>query len=243
VRRTLYAEWTKLRTSPGTVALVLAVVVATVGVSVLADATITCASPDCGQDLSKLGLTGVLLGQAVVAILAVLVMGNEYSTGMVHVTLTAMPRRSGVLAAKAVIVAGVVAVAAALAVGGCVIAARLILPAHDLALRPAVGSVLYLVLIGLLSLGTATAVRNPAAGIGIVLGLIYVFPIVTQVVTDPDWQRHLRQITPMSAGLAIQSTVDVEALPIGPWQGLGVLALWALAALLAGGLLLERRDA
>jgi ABC-2 type transport system permease protein len=86
-------------------------------------------------------------------------------------------------------------------------------------------------------------VRNPAAGIGIVLGLVYVFPIVTQVVTDPDWQRHLRQITPMNAGLAIQSTVDIEALPIGPWQGLGVLALWALAALLAGGLLLERRDA
>jgi hypothetical protein len=48
---------------------------------------------------------------------------------------------------------------------------------------------------------------------------------------------------PMSAGLAVQATVHVDALPIGPWKGLGVLALWALAALLAGGLYFERRDA
>ena len=53
----------------------------------------------------------------------------------------------------------------------------------------------------------------------------------------------LEQVGPMSAGLAVQATVDVDALPIGPWQGLGVLALWALTALLAGGLLFERRDA
>jgi ABC-2 type transport system permease protein len=47
----------------------------------------------------------------------------------------------------------------------------------------------------------------------------------------------------MSAALAVQATVHVDALPIGPWKGLGVLALWALAALLAGGLYFERRDA
>jgi ABC-2 type transport system permease protein len=173
----------------------------------------------------------------------VLVIGNEYSTGMVRVTLTALPRRTGVLAAKAVIVTGVVSVAAVLAVLGCLAAGWFILPAHELVLRPAVGSVLYLVLVGLLGLGTATAVRSPAAAIGIVLGLMYVFPIVTQVVTDPDWHRHLQRVGPMSAGLAVQATVDVDDLPIGPWTGLGVLALWALAALLLGGLLLERRDA
>jgi ABC-2 type transport system permease protein len=243
MRSALHAEWTKLRTSPGTIGLLLAVVVATIGVSVTAAAATTCVSRDYGQDLTKLSLTGVQLGQAVVAVLAVLVIGNEYSTGMLRVTLTALPHRTGVLAAKAVIVTAVVTAAAVLAVLGCIAAGRLILPAHEFVLRPAVGSVLYLVLVGLLSLGTATAVRNPAAAIGIVLGLIYVYPIVTQVVTNPDWQKHLQQIGPTSAGLAVQATVNVDALPIGPWKGLGVLALWALAALLAGGLLFERRDA
>jgi ABC-2 type transport system permease protein len=243
MRSALHAEWTKLRTSPGTIGLLLAVVVATIGGSVTAAAATTCTSGDCGQDLTKLSLTGVQLGQAVVGILAVLVIGNEYSTGMVRVTLTASPRRTRVLAAKAVIVTGVVAATAVLAVLGSLAAGRFILPAHGFVLRPAVGSVLYLVLVGLLSLGTATAVRNPAAAIGIVLGLIYVFPIVTLVVTDPGWQKHLQQVGPMSAGLAVQATVHVDALPIGPWKGLGVLALWALTALLAGGLLFERRDA
>ncbi|MFD7065396.1 hypothetical protein [Streptomyces sp. NPDC059906] len=110
-------------------------------------------------------------------------------------------------------------------------------------LRAAVGSVLYLVLIALIGLGVATAVREAATAIGIVLGLLYLFPIVTQVVNDPQWQRHLQQISPMTAGLAVQATAHLHELPIGPWAGLGVLATWAAAVLLVGSLLLHRRDA
>ncbi|MFY7626872.1 hypothetical protein [Streptomyces soliscabiei] len=47
----------------------------------------------------------------------------------------------------------------------------------------------------------------------------------------------------MTAGLAVQATVHLHELPIGPWAGLGVLAAWAAAALLVGSLLLHRRDA
>jgi ABC-2 type transport system permease protein len=47
----------------------------------------------------------------------------------------------------------------------------------------------------------------------------------------------------MTAGLAIQATINLRSLPIGPWAGLGVLAAWAAGALLAGGLLLRLRDA
>jgi ABC-2 type transport system permease protein len=110
-------------------------------------------------------------------------------------------------------------------------------------LRAAAGSVLYLALIALLSLGAATAVRDSAAAIAIVLGLLYLFPITAAVVTDPHWQRHLEQIGPMSAGLAIQATTSLRSLPLAPWTGLSVLAAWAATALLAGGLLLRLRDA
>jgi len=47
----------------------------------------------------------------------------------------------------------------------------------------------------------------------------------------------------MNAGLAIQSTTNLSKLPISPWAGLGVLAAWTAAALLAGWLLLQLRDA
>ncbi len=192
------------------------------------------------------------------AILAVLAIGGEYSSGMIRVTVAAMPRRITVLAAKAAVLTGMVLVAGAIAVLASVLAGRLILPGHGFTaahghpplspadgpvLRAAAGTVLNLALIGLLSLGTATAVRDSAAAVGLVLGLLHLFPIVAQVVTDLEWRRHLQQIAPMSAGLAIQDTTGLRGLPISPWGGLGVLAAWAAAAMLAGGLVLRWRDA
>jgi ABC-2 type transport system permease protein len=47
----------------------------------------------------------------------------------------------------------------------------------------------------------------------------------------------------MTAGLDIQATTGLRSLPLSPWAGLGVLAAWAAAALLAGGLVLRLRDA
>ena len=47
----------------------------------------------------------------------------------------------------------------------------------------------------------------------------------------------------MSAGLTIQDTTNLHGLPISPWGGLLVLAIWAAAALLAPGLMFRLRDA
>ncbi|MEV6930756.1 ABC transporter permease [Dactylosporangium sp. NPDC051485] len=238
----LLAEWTKLRTSPGTWWLLAGVIAATIGLSAGAAAAVSCRTV-CTADLTKVSLTGVELGQAVVAILAALAIGNEYSSGMVRVSLAAVPRRTRLLLAKAVVTSVVVLAAAVLGVAGSVLTGHLLLPAHEFLWRPAVGSVLYLELIALLSLGVATAARQPAAAAGVVLGLLYAWPVVARVVTDPTWSRRLDQIGPMSAGTAVQATRDLAALPIAPWSGLGVLSLWALAGLLAGWLLLLRRDA
>jgi hypothetical protein len=79
--------------------------------------------------------------------------------------------------------------------------------------------------------------------IGAVLGLLYLFPIIGAVLGGSHLARLFQQIGPMTAGLAIQATTGLRNLPIGPWAGLGVLAAWAAAALLAGGLLLRHRDA
>jgi ABC-2 type transport system permease protein len=256
--QTLHAEWTKLRTLASTGWLLLAVVVLTIAVSAAADASAACQSTGCQADPAKLSLTGVQAGQAIVAIIAVLAVSNEYSSGMIQVTLTAVPRRLTVLAAKAALTSGLILAAGAAAVLASVLAGRLILPgrgftpAHGyqplslgdgLVLRAACGSVLYLVLIALLSLGVATAAREPSVAIGLALGLLYVFPVVAGVVSNQQWHRHLEQVAPMTAGLYIQDTVDVRALPLTPWQGLGVLALWAAGALTVGALLLRLRDA
>jgi ABC-2 type transport system permease protein len=258
VRRALHAEWTKLRTVTSTTWLVLASIVLTVGVSTAVVAAVNYSSSGSIDDTTKLSLMGIDLGQAVVAVLAVMAITSEYGTGMIRVTLAAVPSRHTVLAAKAAIVTGLSLATGTIAVLGCVLAGRLILPANGFTpanghallsladgstLRAAAGSVLYLVLIALLSLGIATAVRDSAIAIAVVLGLLYLFPILTQVVTDEDWQRRLQRIAPMTAGLAIQDTTNLDSLPISPWAGLGVLAVWAAAALVGGGLVLRLRDA
>jgi ABC-2 type transport system permease protein len=247
MREATRAEWTKLRTRPGTGWLLLGAVALTVAFSAAAVEVVGALPVD--RDPTRLSLTGIALGQAIFAVLAVLAIGGEYDTGMIRVTLAAMPGRLTVLAAKAAVVGVVTLVAGALAVAGCLLVGRLVLPSggHALAgaatLRAAAGSVLYLVLVAWLGLGAAAAVRDSAAATGTVLGLLYLFPVLLQVVGDRDWQRHLQQIGPMTAGLAIQSTTGLDGLPIGPWAGLGVLAAWAGAALLAGGLAMWLRDA
>jgi ABC-2 type transport system permease protein len=253
----LHAEWTKLRTWPGTVWLLLGIVAATVAVSVLTAAGASCQVTGCPQDPARMSLAGVDLGQAVVAVLAVLIISGEYSTGLIGLTLAAVPHRTRVLAAKGAVLTGLVLVTGSLGVAGSLLAGRLILPGHGFTaghgfaplslasgpvLRAAVGSVLYLALIALLSLGVATAVRDSAAAIGLTLGLIYLFPVVAAA-ADPQWQCHLNQASPMSAGLDIQATTGLHSLPLSPWAGLGVLAAWAAGALLLGGLLLRCRDA
>jgi ABC-2 type transport system permease protein len=192
VRTALHAEWTKMRTVAGPRWLLLATVVLT--------ATVRAAA-------ARAGLTGVEFGQAPVAVLAVLAISGEYSSGTIRISLTAKPRRIAVLAAKAVTLGAAVAVAGIVAVLGS-----------------PVDSVLHLVLIALLGLGIATLVRDSASSIGIVLGLLYVFPILAEAVGDPRWQHLLQRISPTTAGL-------------------GVTTGWAAAALLAGGVRLCRRDA
>jgi ABC-2 type transport system permease protein len=259
LRHALHAEWTKLRTVSGPAWLLLGLAALTIAVSAAAVAATHCPrNLTCPVDPVKLSLTGIQLGQAVVAILAVLTVSSEYSSGMMRVTLAAMPRREAVLAAKAILLAALVLAAGAVAVFGSVLAGHLILPGHGFtaargfhpvwlsygpALRAATGSVLYLGLIALLSLGVAVMVRDSAVSTGVVLALLYLFPIALALIGNEHWQHRLERWAPTVAGLAIQDTTGLRNPVITPWAGLGVLALWAGAALLAGGLVFWFRDA
>jgi ABC-2 type transport system permease protein len=255
---TLYAEWTKLRTLTSTIWLLLGAAAATIGVSAALVATSHQSPGNSARlDPTKLALTGIDVGQAVIAVLAVLAISEEYGTGMIRTTLTAIPNRLTLLVAKAANIAGFTLGVSVAAVAGCVAAGRLLLPASGLdpahgyalvsithagTLRAAAGSVIYLILIGLLALGIATAIRDTAVSIGVVLAVLYLPPLLAQLVGNPLRQR-IEQIAPMTAGLAIQATTNLRSVPIAPWGGLGVLAAWAAASLTVASVLLRRRDA
>jgi ABC-2 type transport system permease protein len=257
------AEWTKLRTLPSTAWLLAAAVGLTVAAGAGAAASVDAgfcgrSGPACPADLTKLSLTGIWLGQAVVAVLATLAVTNEYGTRMIATTLAAYPRRVPVLLSMAGVVTALVLGAGTLAVAGSLLAARVILPGNGFTagsafpslslttgatLRAGAGTVLYLALVALLSLGIGAIVRDTGGAVATVLGLLYLFPLVAMLVSDPGWREWLDRLGPASAGQAIQATVGLDDLPIGPWAGLGVLAGWAAAALVLAAVAIHARDA
>ncbi|MGH9212255.1 MAG: ABC transporter permease subunit [Acidimicrobiales bacterium] len=261
-RRAIQAEWTKLWTVPSTPWLLATAVALTVAGSTGALAAVDtsqCPTPsECFEDTTKLSLSGIWLGQAAIVVLAVQAMSSEYGTRTIGSTLAANPSRRLVLLAKATAVATTALVTGVLGVLGSLAAGRAILPGNGFTrangyqplsladgptLRAAVGTVLYLALVALLSLGVATVVRDTVGAITGALTLLYAFPLVAQIVSDPRWQQRLERYGPTEAGLSIQHTTRLDELPIGPWPGLGVLATYAGVALLSGMTLFQLRDA
>jgi ABC-2 type transport system permease protein len=260
--RLLQAEGSKLATVRGTWWLLAGVLVTMVGIA--AAVTLNVDLPHCGpdttcmEDTPRLSLFGTRLAQVLVVVLAAAVICSEYENRMAMTTFSATPKRLRVYAAKAAVLTAAVAVVGAAAVAGTLLLARFTLPYHgytdargypllsatdgDLQ-RAAGGTVLYLCLVGLMSLGIGAATRSQATTVSTVLGLLFLFPLARAFVTVPRWQDRLHKWGPMDAGLAIQNTLHPAPGPISPWHGLGVLALWALAALVAGALVVRHRDA
>ncbi len=253
---TLRAEWTKLRTLPANLWLVPGVVAGTVAIGAAAAGLTHASGVTPGGDSTKLCLAGVYLGQLLVATLAIVAICEEYATGLIRVTFTATPHRVASLMAKAANLAGLTAVAGLAAVAGCLAVGALMLPADGLdpghgyalisigsasTMRAAGGTVIYLVLMALLSLGIGTVIRDTAASLGAVVALLYVPPLLADLLGGTVGQ-HIREISPASAGLAIQSTTRLRSLPIQAWPGMGVLTGWAIAALLLAAASLRVRD-
>jgi ABC-2 type transport system permease protein len=256
----LHAEWTKLRTLASTGWLLLAAVAVTASLGLAVTASLDYAHCDqpCTLDLPKLALAGVRLGQVAVLTLAVLAVTAEYSTRTVEPTLLAVPRRFPVVLAKLGILAALGAGTGVLAVGGSLLAGRVVLPgngfttahgfaplslADDLTRRAALGTVVYLTLIALLGAGLGLLLRDTAGALTAALAVVYGAPIVAMFIGDPRWQHRIHRFSPMDAGLAVQATRNLAAEHIGPWAGLGVLCAYAGAAVAAGLVVFQLRDA
>lgn len=206
------------------------------------------------DDLVMLSLFGVRLGMIAVIALGVLFMTAEYRTGLIRTTLAAGPRRSSVLAAKAVVLAGTVFVAGLIASvaafalaqpglrdGGYNPPAYAHLSLTDGAVVRAIfGTALFLALLALFSLGIAVVRRRTTGAIVFVIALV-VLPQIVAPVISPEADIWVSRLTPI-AGLAVQQSIPTGQV-IGPWTGLGVLCLYALAALGLAQWRLSRRDA
>ncbi len=253
----LRSEWTKLRTVRSTMWTLGITIVLGIGVSILATAETrahwltTSPANQQGFDPISTSLIGVFIGQFAIGILGVLVMSGEYGTGTIRATLSAAPRRPLVLIAK-VIVFGAVALLVAEVVSFLAFfvgQAFLTAPTPHATLgspgawRAVVGSGLYVGALGLLSLGLATIIRHTAGAISAFVGILLVLPLIVQALPS-SIELDVRRFLPDRIGADILNGPK-NAFPhaFSPWIGLLVLAGYAVALLVIGGVLLVRRDA
>jgi ABC-2 type transport system permease protein len=244
----IHSEWTKLRTLRSTWWSAIAAVVIAVGLGALiclGNSTHGSTRPD---DPASLSLAGMFLAQVAFAIVGVLAMSGEYSTGMIRTTLAAVPKRGYVLAAKTIVL-GVAAfvLVTATAFAAFFVGQSILSRAHfnigigaPGVLRVIIGAGLYTTVLILIALALATILRNTAGTITAVIGIIFVLPIIVALLPD-RWQDDIGRYTPANAGTAIINITQQDH-SLGPWAGFGVFCLWAVVAAVIAWWTLRHRD-
>ncbi len=254
-RGVLRSEWTKLRSVRSTYWTLLATVVILVGFSALfAAATVAGYSEMTVKEKAAVtpiasSLDGVAFAQIAIAVLGVLIISSEYSTGMIRSSISAVPQRLTILAAKAALLAGITTVAGIASCFAAFFIAQSVLSGEGIqahigdpgALRSVVGAGLYLGVVSLLALGVGMLIRRSAGAIATVFGLLFVLPILIALLPG-RWAEGIGKYLPADAGAAVFGSAQSTS-TLSPWVGFGVCCIWAAVALVAGAMALQRRDA
>jgi hypothetical protein len=252
----LGSEWSKLTTVRSTVWTLLAT--AAVGIGLGAIVTSAQASRWSSRSLvaraafdpTRSSLAGLLFAQLAVGVLGILVISAEYSTGTIRATFSAEPRRPLVLVAKVAVfgivtlIVGEIVSFVAFFLGQRILSGKT--PTATLSdpgvLRAVVSGGLYLLALGLLALGLASIIRVTAAAISTFVGILFILPIIADVLPS-SFTSDIGRFLPANIGTVMMSAHNHGTDPFGPWTSFALLCAYAAAFLVAGGILLVRRDA
>ena len=220
------------------------------------------AAANVHANAASISLFGLLIGQLIIVVLGALVITSEYSTGMIRTSLSTMPRRGTVFAAKGVVfglvalVVGLVTTFLSFFVGQSILGTgNAILPGHTLSttlsapgvLQAVVGGGLFLAVTGLLSFGLGAMLRHTAGAISAGIGLMFVLMILTNFLPGPPsgWfgQADIDKWIPFFAGSHIWQNQLVGVNPFSPWVGFAVFCIYAAVAIAGGLTMFLRRDA
>jgi hypothetical protein len=245
-------EWRKLRTVRSTWWMVAILAAAMIGLAVLALshenypqlAVADRAAFDPAHDC----FIGLVLGQLLSGTLGVLVMTNEFSSGMIRATFAAAPRRPLVLAAKAAVLGALTLAAGEAAAFAAFGAGQASLPApaphatlgQPGVLRAVLMAGAYPALIALIGLGAGALLRHTAAAICALAGVLFAAPLVFAPL-GPSAQDAAQNFLPHPMANTMTAVRPLpHALP--PWLTFGLLCGYAVAALAAGAWALTSRD-
>ncbi|MEW1900842.1 MULTISPECIES: ABC transporter permease [unclassified Streptomyces] len=252
----LQSEWTKIRTVSSTVWTLASAFLVTVAMGAGVSALVSSTFDDLNEaerltfDPTLISFSGMVLGQLAMVVFGVLVVGTEYSSGMIRTSLAAVPQRATFLFSK-IAVAGGLAFLVGLAtsfltffLGQALLGGRGASIGDENVLRAVVGAGLYMGLIAVFSMGVATMLRSSMLSLGILMPFLL---LVSNILAAVPKAKEVARYFPDQAGSKIMQVVpdamNTEEAPYGPWGGLGIMVLWVAASLLGGYLVLKQRDA
>lgn len=248
------SEWVKLASVRSTWVTLLVTVVLGVGVGTLishlaGSRYLQDRITHSTWDPTAVSFRALAIAQLAIAVLGTLAVTSEYGTGSIRITLTAVPRRGRLLAAKATVFAvvalivGEVTAFAAFLLGQAAIgssAPRATLGQPDV-LRAVIGAGLYLALIGLLAVAVGTALRNTAAAISAMVALLFVLPGIVQAL-PASWSNVITEWWPTQAGSQVYA-VHRDAHSLAAWSGFAVLVVFIALVFVLAQWVIAKHDA
>ncbi|SDL57038.1 ABC transporter permease [Nonomuraea jiangxiensis] len=242
----LRSEWTKIRSVRSTVWTLAATAVLMLGLSALLSASVKSQAdgPIPGGEAIATSLMGSMFASLSMAALGVLVISSEYRTGSIRTSLMAVPTRMRLLIGKIVVFTIVSLVVCAVAAAGSIGVGLAISqpPSVDLGqlVWSTMGCSAYLTACGLFGLGLGTLIRHTPGALVSAIALMLVLPPLTYQLPG-EWGKAVNAYFTTNAGQLIVTGRANDFL--GPVSGFGVYLAWVAVAMVAGAVLLQRRDA
>jgi ABC-2 type transport system permease protein len=255
-RHCLHAEWIKVRTMRSTLYVVLGTLAFCIGLAALNGSSAgseyadLSAADQISFDPLATSLRGYLLAQIALGLLGGLVITSEYGARTIVGTLTAVPHRRRVLAAKVAVLVGVAWPVGLLVSFAGFVVGQASLAGADAphlglsdgpALRGILGGGLYLALAALFGLAVGTVIRSTTATVTTLFGVMLIVQAFAPALPGAagDWVS--KYWPPIAGGQIITGYRDPALL--GPWAGLGVMAGCVAVLLTAAFVVFRRRDA
>jgi ABC-2 type transport system permease protein len=251
----LRSEWTKLRSVRSTFWALTVTVVLGIGLGAVISAATAhsyakfSVSQKLSWDPTGVSGAGMAIAQLAIAVLGVLAISSEYSSGMIRTSLIAVPKRGRVLAAKSLVFAGVTFVVGEVTTFVAFFVGQALISGHapHAALgdpgvaRAVAGGGLYLAALAVLSVAAGALLRHPAAAIAAMMAVVLVLPLIAEALPD-SWRNPVTEFWPTQAGNQITSVYH-SAHTLQPWPGFGVMCLFVAIVYAIAWTLLDRRDA
>jgi ABC-2 type transport system permease protein len=207
-----------------------------------------------GFDPTQASVVGLAqLGQLVIVVLGTLSITSEYSTGMIRTSLSVMPRRPVLYAAKAAVFTAIALVVAFLTSFAAFFTGQALLSGTHIGatlsqpnvLRAVTGAALYVALCGLFAFGLGAILRSTAGAMATAYGLLFLVPQLAKALPSAWYADVVRWLPGGDVVNAITGTQSIDNSPhlFSAWGEFAVFGAYTAIVLAVGAVLFARRDA